>query len=141
MLYFHTDTGIIEPWLHTAHQHLLILSTQALWDQTLDALIYEPGHKQAERWLYNQLLEPHRFIQEVFFMKLKQIEDEVLQLSEDERAELAQKLLLSLDEPSESEIAEDWLLEAQRRARELDEGIVQPVPADEVRRKAQALLR
>ena len=74
-------------------------------------------------------------------MKLKQIEDEVLHLSEDERAELAQKLLLSLDEPSEDEIAEDWLVEAQRRARELDEGIAQPVPADEVRRKAQALLR
>lgn len=74
-------------------------------------------------------------------MKLKQIEDEILHLSEDERAELAQKLLLSLDEPSEEEIAEDWLVEAQRRARDLDEGIVQPVPADEVRRKAQALLR
>jgi len=74
-------------------------------------------------------------------MKLKQIEDEVLHLSEDERAELAQKLLLSLDEPSEDEIAEDWLVEAQRRARELDEGIAQPVPAGEVRRKAQALLR
>jgi len=74
-------------------------------------------------------------------MKLKQIEDEILHLSEDERAELAQKLLLSLDEPSEEEIADDWLVEAQRRARELEEGIVQPVPADEVRRKAQALLR
>ncbi len=74
-------------------------------------------------------------------MKLKQIEDDVLHLSEEERAELAQKLLLSLDSPSDSEIAEDWLVEATRRARELDEGIVQPVPADEVRRKAQALLR
>ena len=74
-------------------------------------------------------------------MKLKQIEDDILHLSEEERAELAQKLLLSLDSPSESEIAEDWLVEAQRRARELDEGIVEPVPAEEVRRKAQALLR
>lgn len=74
-------------------------------------------------------------------MKLKQIEDDILHLSEEERAELAQKLLLSIDSPSESEIAEDWLVEAQRRARELDEGIVQPVPAEEVRRKAQALLR
>jgi putative addiction module component (TIGR02574 family) len=74
-------------------------------------------------------------------MKLKQIEAEILQLSEEERAQLAQKLLLSLDVPSEDEIAEDWLAEAQRRARELDEGIIQPVPADEVRRKAQALLR
>jgi len=74
-------------------------------------------------------------------MKLKQIEDEVLHLSEDERAELAQKLLISLDAPSEGEIAENWLVEAKRRARELDEGIVQPIPAEEVRRKAQTLLR
>jgi putative addiction module component (TIGR02574 family) len=86
-------------------------------------------------------LEPYGFKQEVLYMKLKQIEDEVLRMTEEERAELAQKLLLSLDAPSESEIAEDWLVEAQRRARDLDEGIVQPVPADEVRRKAQALLR
>lgn len=74
-------------------------------------------------------------------MKLNQIEAEALNLSEEERAELAQRLLLSLDTPSEEEIAEDWLIEAQRRARELDEGIVQPVSADDVRRKAQALLR
>ena len=74
-------------------------------------------------------------------MNLKQIEDEALHLSEEERAELAQKLLLSLDAPTMEEIGEDWLVEAQRRARELDEGIVQPIPADEVRKKAQALLR
>lgn len=74
-------------------------------------------------------------------MKLKQIEDEALHLPEEERAELAQKLLLSLDEPSESEIAGNWLKEAKRRSRELEEGIVQPVPAEEVNRKAQTLLR
>ncbi len=74
-------------------------------------------------------------------MKLNQIEAEALNLSKEERAELAQKLLLSLDTPSEAEIAEDWLMEAQRRARDLDEGIVQPISAEGVRRKAQALLR
>jgi len=74
-------------------------------------------------------------------MNLKQIEDESLHLSEIERAELAQKLLLSLDVPTDEEIKEDWLIEAGRRARELDEGIVQPIPADEVRLKARALLR
>ena len=74
-------------------------------------------------------------------MNLKQIEDAALHLSEDERAELAQKLLISLDSPSEDEIEEDWLREAKRRAKDLDEGIVQPIPAEEVRRKAQALLR
>lgn len=74
-------------------------------------------------------------------MKLQEIEEEALQLTEDERAELAKKLLLSLDSPSESEIREDWLSEACRRARDLDEGRVQPIPAEEVRRKAKALLR
>ena len=73
-------------------------------------------------------------------MNLKQIEDEALHLSEEERAELAQKLLLSLDASTVNEIEEDWLIEARRRARELDEGLVQPIPAEEVRKKARALL-
>ena len=74
-------------------------------------------------------------------MNLKQIEREALYLSEDQRAELAQKRLLSLDSSSDTEVEESWLTEATRRARELDEGIVQPVPADEVRPKAMTLLR
>lgn len=74
-------------------------------------------------------------------MNPKRIEEEALRLPQEERAKLAQKLLLSLEMPSEAEIAEDWLIEAQRRARELDEGLVQPISAEEVRRKAQALLR
>lgn len=74
-------------------------------------------------------------------MNLQQIETNALYLSEDERAELAQKLLLSLDSPSEKEIAADWLAEAQRRAKDLDDGVVLAIPAEEVRRKAQILLR
>jgi len=71
----------------------------------------------------------------------EEVENEALGLPEEERAELAQELLLSLDSPSEEEIAEDWLLEAHRRARELNDGTVQPISAEEVRREAQALLR
>jgi putative addiction module component (TIGR02574 family) len=74
-------------------------------------------------------------------MKLEEIKREALHLSEEERAELAQRLLLSLDSPTEQEISEDWLVEASRRARELDEGLVEPVPAGEVRRRAKSLLR
>ena len=74
-------------------------------------------------------------------MNLKQIESEALHLSEEERDELAQKLLISLDSASENEISVAWLRESQRRARELDEGIVQPISSDDVRRKALALLR
>ena len=74
-------------------------------------------------------------------MKPEQIENEALSLSEAQRAELAEKLLLSLDAPSEDEIAQDWVDEAGRRAKELDDGLVQPVSAEEVMRKARSLLR
>ena len=72
---------------------------------------------------------------------MKQIENEALDLPEDKRAELAQKLILSLDASDQDNFDEEWLLEAQRRAQELDDGVVQPIPAEEVRKKAQALLR
>ena len=74
-------------------------------------------------------------------MGLNEIEELALNLTEEERAALAQKLLLSIDTPSTEEIENDWLAEAYRRARELDEGCVQPIPSEEVRRKAEALLR
>jgi len=74
-------------------------------------------------------------------VKSKKMEEAALELPPDERAELARRLLLSLDELSEDELVEVWLVEADRRARELDRGEVAAVPADEVRRKATALLR
>jgi hypothetical protein len=74
-------------------------------------------------------------------MNLRDIEREAMHLTEEERAELAQKPLLSLESSAEDAIAEEWLVEAARRARELDAGLVEPVPAEEVRRKALALLR
>jgi putative addiction module component (TIGR02574 family) len=74
-------------------------------------------------------------------MDLQKIEDEALHLPKDERAQLIQRLVLSLDSPSVEELRADWLLEARRRAEELDSGAVQAVPSDEVMRKARALLR
>ena len=74
-------------------------------------------------------------------MNIEAIEREALRLDPGKRAELAQKLLLSLDALSETEIERAWLDEAKKRAHELDEGLVQPVPASEVRRKAKTLLR
>ena len=74
-------------------------------------------------------------------MTLAQIAQQALALSEAERAELAQRLLLSLDDSATNDIADEWLAEASRRARELDSGVVQPIPAEDVRRKAMALLR
>ena len=74
-------------------------------------------------------------------MDLTAIEQEALNLSPEDRAKLAQKLLLSLESLSEEQISESWLIEAERRAREIDRGEIQPIPAEEVRRKARALLR
>lgn len=74
-------------------------------------------------------------------MNLQKIEDEALQLANAERAQLIQRLVLSLESPSAKELVSDWLLEASRRAEELDNGKVQSVPGDEVMRKARALTK
>ncbi len=72
---------------------------------------------------------------------IQNLEQEALSLPAEDRAKLAQKLLLSLDTLSAEELEQAWLIEAGRRAHELDRGEVQPVSADEVRRKARELLR
>ena len=69
------------------------------------------------------------------------VEQEALLLPQEDRAKLAQKQLLSLDTLSEEESKQAWLVEADRRARELDNGDLQPISAEEVRRKARSLLR
>ena len=55
--------------------------------------------------------------------------------------QLIQRLVLSLESPSAEELTSDWLVEAQRRTMELDNGSVQAVPGDEVLRKARALIK
>lgn len=74
-------------------------------------------------------------------MDLQSIEREALGLAPAHRAKLAHELLESLDALSPQEIDELWLDEAERRLKELDAGHVQLVPAEEVYRKAQALLK
>lgn len=74
-------------------------------------------------------------------MNLQKIEDQVLHLPKEERAHLIQRLVLSLESPSEEELKSDWLLEAKRRAAELDNGTVQAVSGEDVMRKARALAK
>jgi putative addiction module component (TIGR02574 family) len=74
-------------------------------------------------------------------MNLQKIEDEALHLPQKERAQLIQRLVLSLESPSEDELKSDWLLEARRRGEELDNGTVQAVPGEDVMRKARALIK
>jgi putative addiction module component (TIGR02574 family) len=64
-----------------------------------------------------------------------------LELSLQERAKLAQRLLESLDEVSASEAEQLWLDAADRRAEEIDQGTVRLVTAEELESRVQALLK
>jgi putative addiction module component (TIGR02574 family) len=69
----------------------------------------------------------------------KQIEEvmaETMQLNLEDRAQLVGKLLLSLDEPTESEVERLWLDEASRRLTEYRQCKIKGLPADEVFRRA-----
>jgi hypothetical protein len=73
---------------------------------------------------------------------LAEIEDDALKLSEEDRARLAVRLLASLEEEAESpeEIEKLWLVEAERRFRELREGVVQGLAARDVFAQLRAKL-
>ena len=74
-------------------------------------------------------------------MNMETLEDTVLHLPIQQRAELAHKLLLSLEDQSEGEIAEAWRIEALRRSAEIDSGLVDTVSSEEVSAAARALLK
>lgn len=74
-------------------------------------------------------------------MNIETIRREALSLPVQERAELAEQLLSSLDALSQAETEQLWFQEAARRAAEMDQGLTKRVPADTVRREAQALLK
>ena len=73
-------------------------------------------------------------------MELKELENAVMQLSVSERAALAERLILSVDAPSEAENLHLWVREAERRLKELREGTAKEVPAEEVFRRARAAI-
>jgi putative addiction module component (TIGR02574 family) len=65
----------------------------------------------------------------------KKLEEAMAILSElslDERGQLAAKILLRLEEPSEEEVEKLWIAEAERRLQEYREGKVRGIPAEEV---------
>jgi hypothetical protein len=74
-------------------------------------------------------------------MNTATITSEALLLPVHERAVLAAQLLSSLDALSESEIEPLWFQEAAHRAAEMDKGLSKRIPAEEVRRQANALLK
>jgi putative addiction module component (TIGR02574 family) len=61
---------------------------------------------------------------------IEQILQQALTLDENDRAQLAGRLLESL-EPAEEDVEEAWRQEIARRLKELDSGAVQPIPWEE----------
>jgi len=74
-------------------------------------------------------------------MGVKDLQAAALRLSGKERAQLAEALLLSLDESADEQVEEAWLDEAQKRYRAYKAGKTKGRPAEKVFRAARAHLR
>lgn len=66
---------------------------------------------------------------------------EALSLPADERASLVERLLQSLNLPTETEIARLWAEEAERRVAQLESGEVELIPGEQVFAKIRAKYR
>ncbi|MEW6219609.1 MAG: addiction module protein [Thermodesulfobacteriota bacterium] len=73
-------------------------------------------------------------------MNPEQLETEIMKLSLDARAKLAERIILSLDAPSDHENLQLWVQEAERRLNDLREGKAKEVPAEDVFRRARAAI-
>ena len=71
-------------------------------------------------------------------MTTDQVENEALKLRPEARAELAEKLLRSLEDLSDEEIQRLWAEEAVRRDAELDSGTASMRDAEDVFKDARA---
>lgn len=68
----------------------------------------------------------------------KAVFEAALSLSPDDRAELAERLILSLDEKHQTDLEAAWNAEIQRRLDEIDQGKVELIPGEEAMRLLRA---
>jgi len=74
-------------------------------------------------------------------MTVAELMREALMLSARDRASMAHELLSSLESLSEAEVEQLWVEEALRRSAEIDAGLVETIPADQVVAEARARLK
>ncbi len=74
---------------------------------------------------------------------VKEIEQELLNLPQEERARLAHRLIVSLDEdaPADEGVEAAWLEEIKRRDAEIERGEAELIPAEEVMRRVSEVLK
>lgn len=70
----------------------------------------------------------------------QQILQTALALPHDDRVEIAESLILSLDDESAAEIEAAWATEIQRRLESIDRGEVKMIPMEEVNREMRKRL-
>lgn len=71
----------------------------------------------------------------------KEIEQSALKLDEKDRAKLAKRLLISLEESIDEDIEQAWIDEINRRKAQIESGEVESIPREEVLEKARNLLK
>ena len=74
-------------------------------------------------------------------MTVDELMREALMLNAMDRASMAHELLSSLELLSEAEVEQLWVEEALRRSAEIDAGLVETIPADQVIAEARARLK
>jgi putative addiction module component (TIGR02574 family) len=72
---------------------------------------------------------------------LQELETEIRSLSSTERTRLLRDLIANLDGDVETDVERAWLDEVEQRHREVKEGVVEPIPANEVFQRARSRLR
>ena len=70
-----------------------------------------------------------------------EIEAKIRSLSLEDKTELLRVLIAEIDGPADADAESAWLIEAQRRHREIAEGKVKPVPAQRVFQNLRARLK
>jgi hypothetical protein len=73
-------------------------------------------------------------------MNIQELEAEIFCLDLRTRAQLAEKLILSIDAPSEEENLQLWVFEAERRLADLRAGMAREIPAADVIRDIRAAI-
>ena len=69
------------------------------------------------------------------------IQQEIRALSTADKTALLRVLLEELDGPADPDLDAAWIAEIERRSREIDEGLVQCIPAEEVFEKIKAQMQ
>jgi len=72
---------------------------------------------------------------------LEKCRADALKLTPNERAELAESLIASLDEPDEADAEQAWLEEADKRYQAYKQGRISSRPAEDVLRDARSAIQ